>query len=166
MSFELFVAFRYLLARRKQAFISIISLISTIGVAVGVMALIIALALMTGLQGELRDRILGATAHVYVWKVGGIEDYRAEVQRLRGIDGVTGAAPAILGKAMISTARADTFISLKGVDPSMEASVTDIGSSMQQGSVEALGTQPPDDLPGILIGRNLADQLGVGVGDP
>ena len=75
MSFELFVALRYLLARRKQAFISLISLISTIGVAVGVMALVIALALMTGLQGELRDRILGSTAHVYVWKTGGIEDY-------------------------------------------------------------------------------------------
>ena len=68
--FELYVALRYLLARRKQAFISLISLISTIGVAVGVMALVIALALMTGLQQELRDRIVGAAAHVYVWKVG------------------------------------------------------------------------------------------------
>src|SRR5688572_20350423 len=103
MNFELSVALRYLLAKRKQAFISLISLISTVGVAVGVMALIVALALMTGLQGELRDRILGATAHVYVWKVGGLEDYQAEVQRLRAIDGVTGAAPAILGRAMIST---------------------------------------------------------------
>ena len=74
------VALRYLLRpRRKQAFISLISLISTLGVAVGVMALVIALALMTGLQGELRDRILGSTAHVYVWKTGGIDDYRAEV---------------------------------------------------------------------------------------
>ena len=72
MPFELFVALRYLLARRKQAFISLISLISTIGVAVGVMALIIALALMTGLQGEVRDRILGSTAHIYVWKARGI----------------------------------------------------------------------------------------------
>jgi lipoprotein-releasing system permease protein len=166
MSFELSVALRYLLAKRKQAFISLISLISTMGVAVGVMALIIALALMTGLQGELRDRILGATAHVYVWKIGGIEDYRAEVQRLRAIEGVTGAAPAILGKAMISTDRADSFISLKGVDASIEATVTDIGNSMEQGSVEALGSQPADDLPGILIGRNLAEQLGVKVGDP
>ena len=74
MTFEFFIALRYLLARRKQAFISLISLISTLGVAVGVMALVIALALMTGLQGELRDRILGSTAHVYVWKTGGIED--------------------------------------------------------------------------------------------
>ena len=69
---------RYLLARRKQAFISLISLISMLGVAVGVTALVIALALMTGLQGELRDRILGSSAHVYVWKQGGIDDYHAE----------------------------------------------------------------------------------------
>src|SRR3989338_870963 len=127
MTFELFVALRYLLARRKQAFISVISLISTIGVAVGVMALVIALALMTGLQGELRDRILGSTAHVYVWKTGGIDDYRAEVDRIRQLDGVVGAGPAILGKALISTARADAFISLKGVDPELEPSVTDNG---------------------------------------
>src|SRR5688500_4666741 len=126
MSFELFVALRYLLARRKQAFISLISLLSTIAVAVGVMALIIALALMTGLQGELRDRILGSTAHVYVWKSGGITDYHAEVAKLRQIEGVTGAGPAILGKALISTSRADAFISLKGVDPALEAGVTDI----------------------------------------
>src|SRR6187401_62909 len=86
LPFELFIALRYLLARRKQAFISLISLISTIGVAVGVMALVIALALMTGLQGELRDRILGSTAHVYVWKSGGIEDYKAEVAKLVTLD--------------------------------------------------------------------------------
>src|SRR6188508_1384860 len=100
MSLELYVALRYLLARRKQAFISLISLISTIGVAVGVMALVIALGLMTGLQGELRDRILGSTAHVYVWKTGGITDYQAEVQQLRKAAHVVGAAPAIMGKAL------------------------------------------------------------------
>ena len=80
LPFELHVALRYLLARRKQAFISVISLISMVGVMVGVMALIIALALMTGLQGELRDRILGSTAHVYVWKGDGISDYREDVE--------------------------------------------------------------------------------------
>ena len=165
MTFELFVALRYLLARRKQAFISVISLISTIGVAIGVMALVIALALMTGLQGELRDRILGSTAHVYVWKTGGIEDYHAEVEKLRTIDGVAGAGPAILGRALISTDKANAFISLKGVDPTLEPSVTDIARAMQQGSVGALVPESEDALPGILIGRNLAEQLGVMVGD-
>ena len=165
MSFELFVALRYLLARRKQAFISLISLISTMGVAVGVMALVIALALMTGLQRELRDRILGSSAHVYVWKTGGIDDYKAEVTKLRGVPGVIGAGPAILGKALISSARADTFISLKGVDPALEPNVTDIQRAMQRGSLEGLVSEGEDDLPGILLGRNLAQQLGVDVGD-
>src|SRR5215208_4890748 len=105
MPFELHIAWRYLLARRKQAFISLISLISMLGVAVGVTALVIALALMTGLQGELRDRILGASAHVFVCKQGGITDYHAEVARLRRVPGVTGAAPAILDKALLRTSR-------------------------------------------------------------
>src|ERR1700686_1154004 len=97
--FELHIALRYLLAKRKQAFISVISLISTLGVTVGVMALIIALALMTGLQQELRDRILGSSPHVYVGKpVGGLVDYRAEADRLRMVPHVIGAAPAILGQ--------------------------------------------------------------------
>jgi lipoprotein-releasing system permease protein len=165
VTFELFIALRYLLARRKQAFISLISLISTIGVAVGVMALIIALALMTGLQGELRDRILGSTAHVYVWKSGGIEDYQAEVARLRALDGVIGAGPAVLGRALISTDLADAFISLKGVDPALESSVTDVQRAMQRGSIAALTPASEDDLPGILVGRNLAEQLGVSPGD-
>ena len=165
MTFELFVALRYLLARRRQAFISVISLISTIGVAVGVMALVIALALMTGLQRELRDRILGSTAHVYVWKKGGIDDYRAEVERLQAMEGVSGAGPAVLGKALISTDQADAFISLKGVDPALEPSVTDIARAMRQGSVDALAAEGEDVMPGILIGRNLAEQLGVTVGD-
>jgi lipoprotein-releasing system permease protein len=165
VTFELFIALRYLLARRKQAFISLISLISTLGVAVGVMALVIALALMTGLQGELRDRILGSTAHVYVWKTGGIEDYRAEVARLQAIEGVTGAGPAILGRALISTDLADAFISLKGVDPSLEGNVTDIRRAMQRGSIAALTAGSEDDPPGILIGRNLAEQLGLTVGE-
>src|SRR5687768_18605415 len=107
MPFELFVAFRYLLARRKQAFISLISLISTLGVAVGVMALVIALALMTGLQGELRDRILGSMAHVYIWKTGGIADYKAEIDKIRQMEGVVGAGPAILGKALITSDRGE-----------------------------------------------------------
>ena len=165
MSLELYVALRYLLARRKQAFISLISLISTIGVAVGVMALIIALGLMTGLQGELRDRILGSTPHIYVWKTGGITDYQAEVQRLRQVAGITGAGPAILDKALISAGDAQAFISLKGVDPALEGSVTDIQQSMQEGSVAALADDSDAETPGILIGNALARQLSVQVND-
>src|SRR5215510_12995515 len=105
LPFELHIALRYLLAKRKQAFISVISLISTLGVTVGVMALVIALALMTGLQQELRDRILGSQAHVYVFKTGGIADYRAEVPRLEALPHVVGAAPAVMGEGLLSAQR-------------------------------------------------------------
>jgi len=164
MPFELQIALRYLLARRKQAFISVISLVSTLGVAVGVMALIIAMALMTGLQGELRDRILGASAHVYVWKQGGIEDYRVEAGKLREIPHVVGAAPTLLGKALVSSARAEEFITLKGVEPALEPSVTDITRAMQVGRLTDLGSGE-ETPPGIVIGKALADKLGVSVGE-
>ena len=168
MNFELFVALRYLLARRQHASISRVSLFSTIGVAVGVLALIVALALMTGLQGELRNRILGSTAHIYVWKIGGIDDYHGEVQRLSRFDGVTGAGPAIFGKAIVSSGSETAFITLKGIDPVLEGRVTDIERSMQQGKLLALeGAEGTDDdeRPGILVGRDLAKQIGVKVGD-
>ncbi len=164
MPFELFIALRYLLARRKQAFISLISLISMIGVGVGVTALIIALALMTGLQGELRDRILGSSPHIYVWKTGAIDDYRAEVRALTGVPGVLGAGPAIFGKALVSTARADAFITIKGIDPALEGGVTDLSRAMRSGSLAALGGDT-DGRPGILLGKDLAEQLGVTVGE-
>ena len=105
LPFELHIALRYLLAKRKQAFISVISLISTLGVTVGVMAVIIALAVMTGLQQELRDRILGSNPHVYVSKTGGIADYQTQAERLRQIPHVVGAAPAVLGRALITASR-------------------------------------------------------------
>src|SRR5262245_8033303 len=148
-TFELFVALRYLLAKRKQAFISLISLISILGVTVGVMALIIALGLMTGLQGELRDRILGSTAHVYVWKTSGIADYTAEVAALGRINGVVGAAPVALGKALVVAGDQQAFISLKGVDPALEPNVTDIQRSMVEGSVDALSEDATSEVPGI-----------------
>ena len=100
ISFEFYVARRYLMARRKQAFISLISLISILGVTLGVMALVVALALMTGMQQELRDRITGSEAHVYVWDIGGggFENYREEARRLAEFPRVLGAAPSILGR--------------------------------------------------------------------
>ncbi len=163
MPFELFIAFRYLLAKRRQAFISLISLISILGVTVGVMALVIALALMTGLQGELRDRLLGSTAHIYVWKTGGMPDYRQEVERLRSVPGVVGAGPAIITRAMISSASEDAFITVKGIDPSLESSVTDIASALEQGDLSDL-TDAEGQPAGILLGRDLARQLGATVG--
>ena len=164
MSFELFVALRYLLARRKQAFISLISLISVVGVAVGVMALLIALALMTGLQGELRDRIIGSQAHVYVFRPGGMQDVERDIANLRQLPRVQGAAPAVLGKAMITSDTGEGFIDIKGIDPEREKTVTELQSSLRKGSAEALN-RGSDQVPGILIGTDLANSLEVDVGD-
>ncbi len=167
MSFELFIALRYLLARRKQAFISLISLISTLGVAVGVMALIIALALMTGLQQELRDRIVGSTAHIYVFKIGGgFDDPNAEVRKLEAQPGIAGAAPVLLGKGILKSADGSSFITLKGIDPAMEARVTEVSRSMRVGTLDALAPGRADEGPaGIVIGQDLARALRVSVGD-
>ena len=164
LPFELFVAVRYLLARRKQAFISLISLISVLGVAVGVMALLIALALMTGLQGELRDRLVGSTAHVYVFKVGGIQDPEGDIKRLRAIPDVIGAAPVVVGLGMIQAGAEEAFISIKGVVPQLEPTVTNVSNSMKSGSLAALAPTT-DGPPGIVLGADLATKLGVSLGD-
>jgi lipoprotein-releasing system permease protein len=165
LPFELHVAFRYLLARRKQAFISVISAISTLGVIVGVMALVIALALMTGLQDELRDRILGATPHIFVFKRSGITDYKAEIDRLKQMPHVTGAAPAVLGRALVSAAGDEAFINIKGIDPAIEPSVTEISPAMRSGSLGELNNPEGDAHDAILLGTDLAAQLGVTSGD-
>lgn len=165
LPFELFIAVRYLLARRKQAFISLISLISVIGVSVGVMALLIALALMTGLQGELRDRLVGSAAHVYVFKAGGFENMDAELERLRGLPRVTGAAPVMLGLGMVQAGDKSLPITMKGVVPELESEVTEISTKLQAGSLDALEVHEQGQMPGILLGRTLAENLGVYVGD-
>lgn len=164
MPFELQVALRYLLAKRRQVFISIISLVSTLGVTVGVMALVVALAMMTGLQGELQARILGSSAHVFVYKPAGITDYHEEISKLSRVPGVIGAAPAVIGKGLIGGMR-DGFVLIKGIDAALEPSVTDIGHAMVEGSLEGLTPATDDDLPGIVIGKDLASDIGAKIGD-
>jgi lipoprotein-releasing system permease protein len=165
MPYELYVALRYLFARRKQAFISVISLVSMLGVTVGVMALVIALALMAGLQQGVRDRMLGSSAHVYVFKTGGLTDYQADIARLLQVPDVLGGAPALMGKALVSHGDQQQFITIKGIEPARERSVTEVASALTSGSFDDLTSGGDDDLPGILIGHELAGQLGAFVGD-
>ncbi len=164
LPFELHVALRYLLAKRKQAFISVISFISTLGVTVGVMALVIALALMTGLQQELRDRIVGSNPHIYVWNTHGITDYHAEADKLRQVPHVLGAAPAILGQGLISVAGETQPLQIKGVDSLLENQVTNLKGAVTSGSLAALHTAE-GETDGILLGKDLAAKLGVATGD-
>jgi lipoprotein-releasing system permease protein len=164
LPFELHIALRYLLAKRKQAFISVISSISTLGVTVGVMAVVIALAIMTGLQQELRNRIVGSNPHIYVWKRAGIIDERAEVEKLRQVPHVVGAAPAIQGRALLSAQASDAGAQITGVDPELESAVTDLRAAIIAGSLDSIAPRD-DDVPGILLGKDLAAGLSVGVGD-
>ena len=171
MSFSWFIALRYLTARRRQAFISLISLVSILGVGVGVMALVIANALMTGVQEEMRDRIVGSTAHINVYKFGtGILDVDAELRKVM-LPGVVAAAPVVMGRGMLATGDRQAGVEIKGIDPAREVQVTDLGVSMVSGSVEALQVPetigPDDDRPldRVLLGADLAASLNVQVGD-
>jgi lipoprotein-releasing system permease protein len=166
--FELKVALRYLLAQRRQLFISVISTISTLGVVVGVMILLIALAILTGFQGELRSRILGAASHLSIYREGGqpFEDYRRVVEILETVDGIEGAAPVLYGKALVSSGTGSGLVTLKGIDPALEKNVTEFGGKMLSGDLEDLSVKTDEDaLPPIVLGDELAIQLGVFAGD-
>jgi lipoprotein-releasing system permease protein len=166
MSWELRVALRYLTARRKQAFISVISAVAVLGVAVGVMAVLIALGLMTGLQSEIRARILGATAHVSVFRSQGasLEDLAPALAIVRGVPGVAGAARSVYGKALLTTPSGAAAATLKGILPAEERTVTEVVSRLVSGSAKQLET-PGEGAPPILLGNALATTLNVGVGD-
>jgi lipoprotein-releasing system permease protein len=163
---ELQVAVRYLTARRKQAFISLISGVAVVGVAVGVMAVLIALGLMTGLQSEIRTRILGATAHVSIFQGRGdpFSDYAEVVEAVRTVPGVAGSAPAVYGKALLTATSSSAVATVKGIIPADEATVTDIVTQIQEGEIAPL-EQPWEGPAPVLLGSALADTLHVGVGD-
>jgi lipoprotein-releasing system permease protein len=166
MPWELTVALRYLTARRKQAFISLISGVAVLGVAVGVTALLVALGLMTGLQTEIRSRILGAMAHVSVFAATGepLESYGAVVARVRQVPGVSGAAPALYGKALLGSTSGSAVATLKGIVPAEERTVTDILARLREGDAAPLA-EPGEGPAPVLLGSALADGLHVGVGD-
>lgn len=171
MSFSWFIALRYLTARRRQAFISLISLVSILGVGVGVMALVIANALMTGVQEEMRDRIVGSTAHINVYKFGtGLIDVETELRKVMR-PGVVAAAPVAMGEGMLAAGDRRAAVKIKGIDPAREVQVTELGVSMVSGSVEALRVPDalgPDDirpLDRVLLGEDLAQTLNVRTGD-
>jgi len=166
MPFELRIALRYLTARRKQAFISLISFISVLGVAVGVMALFIALGLMTGLQSEIRAKILGATAHVSVFKGRNdpFENYREVVTAVREVPGVLGSAPTVYGKVLVTSPTSSAVATMKGILPAYERTVTDVQSQVEEGSL-AVFDATTEGPPPLLLGRDLALSLNVGPGD-
>lgn len=166
--FETFVCLRYLKAKRKQGFISLISFISVAGVAVGVMALIVVLAVMAGFTSELRNKILGVNSHIVVQKLGGtIENYPALIASIKQTKGVQSVTPFIYAQTMITTGDNGTGIVLRGIDPAGAASVLSLGSQLTAGDISDLSRneKEPGNPPGIIIGKHLARQLRVAVGD-
>ena len=168
MRFEFFIAMRYLRAKRRQAVIGVITGISVLGVAAGVASLIIALAITNGMRRDLQERLLGSTAHVDLMRVAGdgIRDWRPLLARLRGLPHVTAAAPGLYGQVLISRGARSGGGLVKGVVPAEERTVGDLLQSVKTGSAAALeATSLPGAEPPIVIGKDLAETLGAGVGD-
>jgi len=163
---EFYIAKKYLLAKRKQTFISIITFISVAGVTVGVMALIIVLAVMSGFERELKERILGATAHAHVTSIqGSIEKPYVVAEKVRKVEGVAAASPYIITQMMISSGSGALGGVLRGVDTETIGEVTRLPRDIRVGKLTDLHRRTEDGLPGVILGRELASNLGVGVGE-
>ncbi|MBO4295527.1 MAG: lipoprotein-releasing ABC transporter permease subunit [Desulfovibrio sp.] len=164
MSFAFFVARRYLFARRKQAFIYVISIMSILGVALGVAALVVVLGVYNGLTTDMRDKILGANAHGIVMSY--MPDAFAEHPELLGevlkTPGVTGATPFIYTEVMLSAGKGVKGLVLRGIDPKTAPSVLTMLRKMKRGSIARLSQT--EGLPGIVIGEELAKRIGLGIG--
>jgi lipoprotein-releasing system permease protein len=166
MNFEFFVALRYLKAKRRQAAISIITVISVIGVMAGVCALVIALAINNGFREELESRLLSATTNINLMRTegDGIRNYEQVADRLARLPHVVASAPSLYGEVMVSSRSRALGVVLKGVDPGREVKVGDLLKRLREGSLTGLGETFPNADP-IIIGKELAKSLGVFVGD-
>ncbi len=173
MRFELFVASRYLRAKRRQAVVGVITAISIIGVAAGVASLILALAITNGMRRDLQQGLLSSTAQVQLMRVAsdGIEDWRPLTDRLRVLPHVTAAAPALYGQVLISRGARSGGALVKGILPAEERTVSSLLDDIKQGTAAPLAPQAATDqdstgtLPPLVLGSDLADQIGAGVGD-
>ena len=164
MSYEFLIGLRYLKSKRRQALISLITLISSGGVALGVMALIVVISVMSGFERDLRDKILGTNAHVVLLRFGekGIADVDRLIPRVAQIPHAVAAAPFTLHQVMLTSRFGVMGAVLRGVDPEQEKRVTDLERNMKEGSLDALRQVSE----GIILGKALAAGLGVKLGDP
>ncbi len=162
LSYELFIGLRYLKAKRKQTFISLITMISMAGVAVGVWALIVVLSVMTGFEEDLRNKILGTNSHIVIIDrgEGAIKDYKNIIPKIEKVEHVISATPFIYNQVMLTTENGVSGVVLRGIDPSEEGKVTDIKKNIKDGSLEALNEKQ-----GIIIGKELAKRLLAFVGN-
>ncbi|MDZ7641034.1 MAG: lipoprotein-releasing ABC transporter permease subunit [Desulfurivibrio sp.] len=167
MSFSWFISRRYLRAKRHKGFISLISLISVAGVMVGVAALIVVLAVMTGFTAEFRDKILGINSHIVVQEAGSeMRDYQQAATRIAEIPGVDGVTPYIYGQGMVTGGVGGTGAIIRGIEPQTVAKVLQLDDYLETGELADLAVPPGSRrAPGVILGRDLAEQLGVTVGE-
>jgi len=178
MRFELFIAARYLRAKRRQAVVGVITAISVIGVAAGVASLIIALAITNGMRRDMQEKLVGSTSHVMLMRVAndGIRDWRPLLERMRRLPHVTAAAPGLYGQVLISRGARSGGALVEGIIPADQRTVSDILDNLTSGSAEALAPAgrpigeaaeavAAGSLPPIVIGKDLAESVGAQVGD-
>jgi lipoprotein-releasing system permease protein len=173
LRFELYIAARYLRAKRRQAVVGLVTLISVAGVAAGVAALVVALAITNGMRRDLQDRLLGATAHVDLMRVknDGIRNWQPLLERVSHLPHVTAAAPGMYEQVMVSNGPRSGFAMLKAIIPARERTVSDLlgmitsGSAADLAPAESTVGSVTEALPPLVLGKDLAETLGVVVGD-
>jgi len=164
LPYQLFIALRYLRTKKRHKGISFNTLISVGGVAVGVMALLVVLSVMSGFHEDLQKKILGVNAHVVVLNYrGAMPEYKDAVNKLTGDTDILSSAPFILGQVMVSSGKRAQGVFLRGVEPEAELKTTEIGKFMKEGGLDDLVSK--DSTPGIIIGRELSSSIGVFKGD-
>lgn len=164
LPYQVFIAFRYLRSKKKQKGVSVNTAISIGGVAVGVMALLVVLSVMSGFQQDLQKKILGANAHVVVvGNRGMIPDYQKYAEKLKAEKDVVSFAPFVLGQVMVSSGSRVHGVFIRGIDPADEAKTTEILSHIKDGDIRNLTLDK--DIPGLVLGRELAGNLGLLIGD-
>lgn len=158
--FELFLGMKYLKAKRKQSFISVITVISILGVMVGVMALVVVLSVMNGFRADLMSKILGVNSHILVLSLTGpFSDYQKAAEKVDKVEGVIASTPFIYTQVMINNSGAVSGAVLRGVDPESAGAVVTFKSMIKDGSITSL-KKKIDGIPPIIIGAELAKQIG------
>ncbi len=164
LPYQLFIALRYLKSKKKHKGVSVNTLISIGGVAVGVMALLVVLSVMSGFHEDLQRKILGVNAHVVVLDYKGtMPEYKDIIERLKGDKDIVSFAPFVMGQVMISSGKRAQGVFLRGIRPEMEMKTTEILKHIKDGDPEDL--TPKDGVPGIILGKELASSIGAFTGD-
>jgi len=167
--YELFIALKYLRAKRRKKFISTITIISVFGVMIGVMALIIVLSVMSGFEKEIRNRILGLNAHIFIFNIKGpFSNYEIVMNKIEGQKEVLGVTPFVYAQVMVNTSYSVSGALLRGIDPERIGKVSNLPHLLKVGSLSVLETKKAlnnEKIPCLIMGQELAKKLGVWIGD-